>query len=116
MSYPEKYRIRTLEYRQEGHTLEQTHKVFKVAIITIRKWEKKLKEEGTLAKNPVKRPFKKIDPDRLKEYVKNHPDAYLREIAKDFNCTEGAIRKALKRLKITRKKRPLGITNKAPKK
>ena len=38
MSYPEKYRQRTLEYRQEGHTLEQTHQVFKVAIITIRKW------------------------------------------------------------------------------
>ena len=40
MSYDEKYRKRTLEYRQEGHTLEQTSKVFKVAIITIRKWEK----------------------------------------------------------------------------
>ena len=112
MSYPEKYRMRTLEYRLEGHTLDQTHKVFKVAVVTIRKWEKKLREEGTLAKRPVRRPFKKIDPDKLKEYVRAHPDAYLREIAKDFNCTEGAIRKALKRLKITRKKRPRVITNK----
>ena len=112
MSYPEKYRMRTLEYRLEGHTLDQTHKVCKVAVVTIRKWEKKLREEGTLAKRPVRRPFKKIDPDKLKEYVRAHPDAYLREIAKDFNCTEGAIRKALKRLKITRKKRPRVITNK----
>ena len=112
MSYPEKYRMRTLEYRLEGHTLDQTHKVFKVAVVTIRKWEKKLREEGTLAKRPVRRPFKKIDPDKLKEYVRAHPDAYLREIAKEFNCTEGAIRKALKRLKITRKKRPRVITNK----
>ena len=46
MSYDEKYRKRTLEYRQEGHKLEQTSKVFKVAIIPIRKWEKQLREEG----------------------------------------------------------------------
>ena len=43
MSYPEKYRIRTLEYRREGHTLEQTSNVFKVAVITIREWEKQLR-------------------------------------------------------------------------
>ncbi|MBQ7734285.1 MAG: hypothetical protein IJT58_09740, partial [Synergistaceae bacterium] len=60
MSYDEKYRRRTLEYRQEGHTLEQTSKVFKVAIITIRKWEKQLREEGNLNKHAVKRPFRKI--------------------------------------------------------
>ena len=116
MSYPEKYRQRTLEYRQEGHTLEQTHKVFNVAIITIRKWEKQLKEEGTLKKHKVIRPFKKINPVELEKYVSEHSDAYLKEIAQNFNCTEGAIRKALKRLKITRKKRPRVITNKTLKK
>lgn len=105
MSYPEKYRNRTIEYRQEGHTLEETKEVFKVSIATIRKWEKMLKEEGTLAKKPVVRPFKKIDPEKLSAYVQAHPDAYLREIAAEFGCCETAIRKALKRLKITRKKR-----------
>ncbi len=59
MSYPEKYRYRTIEYRQEGHTLEETKEVFKVSITTIRKWENMLQEEGTLAKKPVVRPFKK---------------------------------------------------------
>jgi len=38
------------------------------------------------------------------EHVKNHPDDYLREIAVVFNCSDTAIRKALKKLKITRKK------------
>ena len=110
MSYDEKYRKRTLEYRQEGHTLEQ----FKIAIITIRKWEKQLREEGNLKKHAVKRPFRKIDPEKLREHVKARPDDYLREIAKVFNCSEAGIRKALKRLKITRKKRPRDIVSRIP--
>lgn len=114
MSYDEKYRRRTLEYRQEGHTLAQTSKVFKIAVITIRKWEKQLREEGNLNKHKVIRPFKKIDPEKLMEHVKNHPDDYLREIAVVFNCSDTAIRKALKKLKITRKKRRKSTMNKTP--
>ena len=111
MSYPEKYRIRTLEYRREGHTLEQTSKIFKVNVSTIRKWEKRLREEGSLADHELKRPFKKIDPEKLKVYVENNQDAYLREIADVFKCCPTAIRKALQRLKITRKKRPCVTRN-----
>ena len=36
--------------------------------------------------------------------MSEHPDAYLKELAQNFNCTEGALRKALKRIKITQKK------------
>ncbi|MBR1486750.1 MAG: hypothetical protein IJ597_05805 [Synergistaceae bacterium] len=46
----------------------------------------------------------KIDPEKLKNYVKENPDAYLREIAEAFRCCQTAIRKALKRLKLTLKK------------
>ena len=116
MSYDEKYRRRTLEYRGEGHSLAQTSKVFKVAINTIRNWEKQLKTEGHLQKHTFVRTFKKIDPEKLRAYVKENPDAYLREIAEAFQCCQTAIRKALKRLKITRKKRPRAILNKIHKK
>ncbi len=105
MSYPVKYRQRTIEYRQEGHTLEETSKVFKVTVPTIREWEKRLKEKGNLAPNTPERSFKKIDPEKLKAYLAEHPDAYQREMAKEFGCVESAIRKALKRLGITRKKK-----------
>lgn len=105
MSYPIKYRERTIEYRKEGHTLDETHKVFKVSISTICKWEKQLKDEGNLEKRPLNRGFKKIDPEKLKNFVKEHPDAYLKEIAEEFNCSANAIHLALHRLKITRKKR-----------
>ena len=104
MSYDEKYKKRTLEYRHEGHTLLQTSQVFGISITAIQNWEKQLREEGNLKKHSWKRPFKKIDPEKLKEYVNNNPDAYLREIAVAFNCCQTAIRKALIRLKITRKK------------
>jgi len=38
MAYDEKYRIRTVEYRKEGHTVEQTAKVFKVSESTVKTW------------------------------------------------------------------------------
>ena len=104
MSYPTKYRERTIEYRQEGHTLEETKQVFHVAISTIRDWEKQLQEEGQLEKKPVERSFRKIDPEKLRSYVENHPDAYQSEMVKEFHCSESGIHDALRRLGITRKK------------
>ena len=112
MSYSTDYRKRTIEYREEGHTLEETHEVFKAAISTIRKWEKQWKEQGNLNPAPVVRPYKKIDPEKLKAYVAEHPDAYPKEIAKEFNCCETAIRKAFERLNITRKKKRHATGNK----
>ncbi len=41
MSYSIDYRKRVIEYRQEGHTQEETHQVFRVSLSTIREWEKK---------------------------------------------------------------------------
>ena len=105
MSYSRDYRERTIEYRQAGHTLEETHLVFKVSISTIREWEKRLKETGDLEKKELHRGFRKIDPEKLEAYVVEHPDAYQSEMAEAFGCSESGIRDALRRHKITRKKR-----------
>ncbi len=105
MSYSKKYRERTIQYRQAGHTLEETHQTFKVSISTIRIWEKQLKETGDLGKKELHRGFRKIDPEKLKAYVEDHPDAYQSEMAEAFGCSESGIRDALRRHKITRKKR-----------
>ena len=40
----------------------------------------------------------KIYPEKLIKYIEKHPDAYLVEIAEEFNCSECAIKKALKKL------------------
>lgn len=53
MSYPKKYRELTIEYRQDGHTLEEMHRIFKVSRSTIQKWDKKLKETGDLGKKEL---------------------------------------------------------------
>jgi hypothetical protein len=37
--------------------------------------------------------------------VKEHPDAYLPEIGEVFGCSGEAVRQALHKLKVTRKKR-----------
>ena len=104
MSYSRKYRERTIEYRQAGHTLEETHQTFKVSKSTIQIWEKQLKETGDLGKKKLHRSFRKIDPEKLKAYVAEYPDAYQSEMAKAFECSESGIRDALRRHKITRKK------------
>ena len=116
MSYPTKYRERTIEYRKEGHTLEETHQTFKVSMPTIRKWEKQQKEKGHLEKKPLARAHKKLDPEKLSAYVAEYPDAYLSEIAEVFNCTDTAVHKALKKLSITRKKRQSAIVSRTLKK
>ena len=105
MGYSEKYKIRTIEYRHTGHTLEETHKIFKVAITTIRVWEKQLRETGGFKKKELHRSFRKINPERLKAYLAEHPDSYQREMAEAFKCSESGIRNALRRHKITRKKK-----------
>jgi transposase len=53
--------------------------------------------------------YKKIDNQKLLEYVETNPDHFLSEIAEHFAVTLQAIFYALKRLKITRKKRRQSI-------
>jgi hypothetical protein len=49
----------------------------------------------------------KLKHEELKTYVDEHPDAFLREIALAFGASKKGVHNALKRYKITRKKRPL---------
>ena len=104
MSYDIKYRQRVINYLSEGHTEKETAEIFKVSTSTIWKWKSKLNESGTLAPKQRKETWRKIDPEKLHKYVKAHPDAYQYEIAEAFGVRLYAIQKALKRLKITRKK------------
>jgi transposase len=110
MAYDERYRTQVLKYLGKGHTLREAREVFSVGSTTMCQWKKQWEETGSLAKKELHRSFKKVDPEKLKAYVQEHPDAYLREIAKEFECSGTAIGKALKRLKITRKKNAVSRT------
>ena len=62
--------------------------------------------EGTLKPlYPKTRKPRKLPPDELIRYIDEHPDAFLEEIGDHFGCSDEAVRKALKKLGITRKKR-----------
>ncbi len=100
MSYSRKYKERTIEYRQAGHSLEETHQTFKVSRSTIQECEKQLKETGSLEKEELHRSFRKIDSEKLRAYVAEHPDAYQSEMASAFGCSESGIWDALRRHKI----------------
>lgn len=104
MSYDIKYRQRAIGYLSDGHSYRETAATFKVSTFTLQAWKSQLKETGTLASKKRKETWRKIDPDKLRKYVEEHPDAYQHEIAEAFGVRLYAIQKALKRLKITRKK------------
>ena len=112
MSYSKDLRERVVKYRLSGHTIKETCEVFGVGNYAVSKWVKQYKETGDLSNKPLNRGCKKIDPEKLKAYIAEHPDAYQREIAEVFECSAVAIRKAMKRLGITRKKRHCVTVNK----
>lgn len=104
MSYEIKYRQRAVEYWNEGHSKRVTAEVFKISPTTLQKWKTQLNTTGKLEAKKRRETWRKIPPVALKEYIEKHPDAYLKEIAQVFGCSDVAIMKALKRLNISRKK------------
>jgi transposase len=107
MAYSEDFRKRALEYMEEGHTYTQLYEAFKIYPATIEDWRKLLAKTGSLKPQYRKARKRKIDKDELSAAVKEKPDAYLHELAKQFNCTKQAVFYALENLNQTYKKNPL---------
>ncbi len=104
MAYSNDLRLRVVEYVENGHTLAQAAELFKVHIGTVIAWRKRYRATGNVERK-VRRPVnKKIIPEKLAEYVQEHPDAYLKEIAEVFGCCPSSVLKRLRKLGITRKK------------
>jgi len=104
MSYDKKLRERALEYWAADHTKAETAVVFKVGTSTLQTWKSQLNKTGTLEPKKRRETWRKIDPEGFKAYLEQHPDAYLKEIAQAFNCSDVAVLKAMRRWNITRKK------------
>ncbi len=79
--YSKDLRETAIAYHEAGHTIAETAEVFQVAKCTISEWKKII---GNLNNKPLNRTFKKIDPEKLKTYVKNHPDATQQEMTDEF--------------------------------
>lgn len=100
-----------LEKISQGMSDTEAMKFFKIGRTTICRWKK----EGI--KQRVKKSYvKKIKPEELIKYIEDNPDAYLKEIAQEFNVSSVAVHKRLKSLGITRKKRQQSTKSKTNKK
>lgn len=101
-----------IEYLEDGHVQREARDVFHISLSTINKWHQLYQTTGKMEDKKPCRSFKKLDPVKLQAYVEEHPSAYLKEIGAAFGCGESSVRKALRRLGITRKKRQNGIRSK----
>ena len=115
MTYSVDFRKKVLSHMDTGATIDSTSKLFSVGTTTIKQWKKLRHTTGQLMGSGRPHTPYKIDSDTLKQYIKEHPDSYLNEIASHFNVTAPAIHAALKRLNITRKKSPHSTRSDAPK-
>ena len=98
-------------YLESMDTYAQTGKIFGASASSVQRWVCQYVGTGSVENKPLNRSFKKIDPEKLKQYVKDHPDDTQEEMAVAFGCCNQAISKALKRHGITRKKKRNGTKN-----
>jgi transposase-like protein len=103
MSYDAKFRVRALKFF-EARSVRETCEAFGISANALFSWKRRLAETGSLENKPLNRRWRKLDPEKLRKDVEDHPDAFNRERARRFGCAEEAVRLALKKLKITRKK------------
>ena len=103
MTYPLKFREKVFAVKDKYNlTFEQTSERFDVPMRTLFRWQKRL--HPCLNRN---KPATKIDMQALAKDVEDHPDDYQHERAERFHVSQSGIAVALKRLRVTRKKKTL---------
>jgi transposase len=103
-AYSTDLRERAVSYIHEGGSRKDAVRIFKISYRTLSAWLRQLKEEGTLSPKPKgSRPWK-LDHEAVVDYVKEHNDSTLEEIASHFDTHVSVIDYILKKYKVTRKK------------
>lgn len=106
--YPSELRLRVLAAYDRGMRTKEISEIFKVSPAYARRVKQVRREEGRTAPKPMGgATLVKIDSARLAELVAQHQDATLKELRDLLGaaCGESAVCMALRRLKITFKKR-----------
>jgi transposase len=105
-AYSKDLRERVVAYVESGHKYREAAGRYGVSERAICNWIKLKKETGSLKIEAVPRSPHKLPDAELLAYVKEHPDAYLKETAEHFQCGISSVHDALKRLGVTYKKTP----------
>ena len=102
MAYSLDFRQRVMTMKVElGLTFEQTSARFGVSMAALFRWNQRIEPCKS-----YKHYVKKLDPNDLLQDVAQYPDAYQRERAERLGVSPSAICQALRKLKISRKKKP----------
>ena len=112
MAYSTDLRHKALNYYEQCKNISQTAATFNLSRNTLYLWIRLKKQTGSLKHQVTGLNAVKLDRQKPAQYVGQHPDAYLHEIAKHFDCTAAAVYYALKQMGMTRKKRPPLTKNK----
>ncbi len=108
MAYDEKFRARAVAFKKAGHTFKELEEVFGVCNRTYYTWVALYEKHGTYSPPKEKQTRScKIVTEELKKAIQERPDAYLHELAEQFDCTPQAVFYALKNMGFTYKKRHL---------
>jgi putative transposase len=101
MTYSTDLRERVVDYVRSGGRKVDACGLFGVGRETIYRWlgSKDLQPKTYTRKKP-----RKIDPCKLRDHVRQHPHMLSKERAVHFGVSSSGMCRALKRVKITRKK------------
>ena len=111
MAYSLDFRKKVLAYCEKTVSITEAFVVFDISRNTIYQWLKLKESTGELHHQVKGTKPRKVDREKLKNYLEAHPDAFLTEIASEFGCHPTAIHYALKAMGYTRKKRAVPTMN-----
>ena len=103
MRYSSDLREKVINYIEEGGLVERAAKKFEVGVSTIYKWRAKGDDYKEYRK-PGPKQRRKIDIEKLQQEIDSHPDRQQKEHAETFGVNKSTICRAMKSLKVSRKK------------
>jgi transposase len=103
MTYSVDFRNKVVAFVRNGGGQAQAARQFDISLWCVRDWLARKDLRPQQKGVPRQR---KLDKEALRQHVRDHPDALLRERAVHFGVPLSVIGKALHKLKLTHKKRP----------
>ena len=92
-----------VKYR-ETHTGKETCEVFEISASALKSWRKRHKEGGSPENKALNRKWRKTDPEKPRRDAEERPDDFNDERAQRFSRGAEAVRLALKKRGVTKKK------------
>ena len=104
-AYSSDLRLRSLKLIEQGKLQTEVSDLMGVTVQTLCKWWKLYRLNGiTNAKKPDFIRKRKVDYQKVENFIKNYPDKTLFEIGDHFGLSDVGVLKIIKKLGITYKK------------